>query len=243
MTKTHTRAILPDGAVGTCRRTSTAAGEEEASAGAESRRFRSAQGASVAERNVSGVVRRKRSPHAFADVREERNRCCRGGPTDALTSRSCRSQAGGDRYRRSIETSSVRWRCERPPMVLLGEIRHWTRTLLTFTRPYFGTARSMSKTFAVSTNSGGSRSRSWMLERPALRSRFSCARRVRIWFARSSASILWTSERSGAATEGLDGVFVAGGTAASLHLKAERASRTRAIWLDLYCSLRYMEAS
>jgi hypothetical protein len=65
-------------------------------------------------------------------------------------------------------------------MVLLGEMRHWTRTLLTFTRPYFGTASSMSKTFAVSTNSGGSSSRSWMLERPALRSRLSCARRVRI---------------------------------------------------------------
>ena len=34
---------------------------------------------------------------------------------------------------------------------LHGEIRHWLRILLTFTRPYFGTARSMSKTFAVST--------------------------------------------------------------------------------------------
>ena len=53
-------------------------------------------------------------------------------------------------------------------MVLLGEIRHWTRTLLTFTRPYFGTARSMSKTLAVSTNSGGSSSRSWMLDAAGL---------------------------------------------------------------------------
>ena len=70
-------------------------------------------------------------------------------------------------------TSSVRWRCERPPIVLLGEIRHWTRTLLTFTRPYFGTASSMSKTLAVSTYSGGSSSRSWMLARPAFRSRLS----------------------------------------------------------------------
>ena len=33
---------------------------------------------------------------------------------------------------------------------LLGEIRQWTRILFTFTRPYFGTARSMSNTFAVS---------------------------------------------------------------------------------------------
>jgi hypothetical protein len=41
-------------------------------------------------------------------------------------------------------------------MVLLGEIRHCWRTLFAFTRPYFGTARSMSKTFAVSTYSGGS---------------------------------------------------------------------------------------
>ena len=48
-------------------------------------------------------------------------------------------------------------------MVLLGEMRHWARTLLTFTRPYFGTASSMSKTFAVSTYSGGSSSsRSWI---------------------------------------------------------------------------------
>ena len=82
-----------------------------------------------------------------------------------------------------------------------------------------------------------------MLERPALRSRLSWARRVRIWFARSSASILCTSERSGAATEGLVGVFVAGGTAASLHPKAERATRTRTICLDLNCSFRHMEAS
>src|SRR3712207_672450 len=114
-------------------------------------------------------------------------------------------------YRRSIETSSVRWRCERPPMVLLGEMRHWTSTLLTFTRPYFGTARSMSNTFAVETYSGGSSSRSWMLTRPALRSRLSCARWVRIAFARSRASIRWTRDRSGAATGVFGGVFVAGG--------------------------------
>ena len=47
-------------------------------------------------------------------------------------------------------TSSPRWRSDRPPSVLLGEIRHWERILLTFTRPYFGTASSRSKTFAVS---------------------------------------------------------------------------------------------
>src|SRR3954465_12967794 len=108
-------------------------------------------------------------------------------------------------------TSSVRWRCERPPIVLLGEIRHWTRTLLTFTRPYFGTASSMSKTLAVSTYSGGSSSRSWMLRRPAFRSRLSWARAVRISLARLRASIRWSRERSGAATVGLAGVLVAGG--------------------------------
>src|SRR3954453_19461350 len=113
--------------------------------------------------------------------------------------------------RRSIETSSVRWRCERPPIVLLGEMRHCTSTLLTFTRPYLGTARSMSNTLAVSTYSGGSSRRSWILARPPLRSRLSCARRVLISFARCSASIRWTRERSGAATPGLIGVFVAGG--------------------------------
>src|SRR5215212_5163452 len=108
-------------------------------------------------------------------------------------------------------TSSVRWRCERPPMVLLGEIRHWTSTLLTLTRPYFGTARSMSKTLAVSTYSGGSSRRSWMLTRPAFRSRLSCARRVRSSLAGCNASMRWVSERSGAATAGLGGVVGAGG--------------------------------
>ena len=48
-----------------------------------------------------------------------------------------------------------------------------------------------------------------------------------------SASILWTSERSGAATEGFVGVLVAGGTAASLHLNAASATRNRPIRLDL----------
>src|SRR3954451_15446559 len=50
-----------------------------------------------------------------------------------------------------------------------------------------------------------------MLRRPDFRSRLSWARRVRIWFARWRASIRWTRERSGAATEGLAGVLVAGG--------------------------------
>src|SRR3954454_24011791 len=50
-----------------------------------------------------------------------------------------------------------------------------------------------------------------MLARPAFRSRLSAARLVRISFARWSASMRWTRERSGAAVVGLAGVFVAGG--------------------------------
>ncbi len=59
-----------------------------------------------------------------------------------------------------------------------------------FTRPYLGTASSMSKTFAVSTYSGGSSSSAWMLALPAFRSFLSLARAVRMSFARLSASIL-----------------------------------------------------
>ena len=41
-------------------------------------------------------------------------------------------------------------------MVLLGEIRQWRRILFTdVARRYFGTARRMSKTFAVSSNFRG----------------------------------------------------------------------------------------
>src|SRR5215217_2892654 len=101
-------------------------------------------------------------------------------------------------YRRRYETSSVRCRSDSPPMVLLGEMRQGVRIRFTFTRPYFGTARSRSKTFAVSTYSGGSRSSPWMWARPALRSLFSFALRVLISFARWRASIRWVRERSGA---------------------------------------------
>src|SRR4051794_11957283 len=111
-----------------------------------------------------------------------------------------------------METSSVRWRSESPPIVFDGEMRHWLRTLLALTRPYFGTARSMSKTFAVSRYDGGLSSSWWIETLPALRSRLSLARAVRILFARSSASMRWFRERSGAA-EALGGMFVADGTA------------------------------
>src|SRR3954453_21915150 len=96
-------------------------------------------------------------------------------------------------------------------MVFDGEMRQTWSTLLTLTRPYLGTASSMSKTFAVSTYSGGVVSRSWILRRPAFRSRLSCARAVLISLARLRASIRWSRERSGAATAGLVGVLVAGG--------------------------------
>src|SRR5215218_11094257 len=96
-------------------------------------------------------------------------------------------------------TSSARWRSDRPPIVLDGEIRQVCRILLAFTRPYLGTASSMSNTLAVSRNSGGSRRSWWIDTLPALRSRLSCARRVRISFAFCRASIRWFRLRSGAA--------------------------------------------
>src|SRR3954453_16267836 len=97
-------------------------------------------------------------------------------------------------------------------MVLLGEIRHWVRIRFTFTRPYFGTARSRSKTFAVIRYSGGSRSSPWICVRPAFRSLLRAARRVRISLARRSASMRCVSERSGAAPAGcFVGDWAAGG--------------------------------
>src|SRR5271155_2102266 len=83
-------------------------------------------------------------------------------------------------------------------MVLLGAMRQWARILLTFTRPYLGTASSMSKTLAVSTYSGGFNSSVWIERRPDLRSRLSAARLTRISLALASASIRWLRDRSGA---------------------------------------------
>ena len=108
----------------------------------------------------------------------------------------------------AAETSSARWRSDKPPIVFDGEIRHWLRIRFVFTRPYFGTASSMSKTLAVSTYSGGSSSSAWMLALPAFRSFFSFARAVRMSLARLSASIRWSSERSGAAAEVLTGAGI-----------------------------------
>ena len=55
--------------------------------------------------------------------------------------------SGGYRARRLA--SSVRWRSVRPPKVLLGKTRQLCRILVAFTRPYLGSASSMSNTFAV----------------------------------------------------------------------------------------------
>src|SRR5688572_3653695 len=117
----------------------------------------------------------------------------------------------GRRYRRRYETSSLRCRSERPPIVLLGEIRHCVRIRLAFTRPYLGTASSRSNTLAVRRYSGGSSRSAWIWALPAFRSRFSRARSVRISLARLSASIRWVNDRSGAAPEVvLEGVSAAG---------------------------------
>ena len=68
-------------------------------------------------------------------------------------------------------------------------MRHWLRKRAAFTRPNLGTAMRMSKTFAVSTYSGGVRRIDSICTEPALRSFFSFARLTRISFARRSASI------------------------------------------------------
>src|SRR5271165_7211197 len=88
-------------------------------------------------------------------------------------------------------------------------MRQWARILLTFTRPYLGTASSMSNTLAVSTYSGGSSSSEWIERRPAFRSRLSSARLTRISFALARASIRWFKDLSGAMEVVDDGLPVA----------------------------------
>src|SRR6266480_7536249 len=105
------------------------------------------------------------------------------------------------RYLRSCATSSARWRSERPPIVFDGEILHWLRIRFVFTRPYLGTAISMSMTLAVWTYSGGSMSNVWILTLLPFRSRFSWARFDRMSLALRRASIRWSSDLSGAALE------------------------------------------
>ena len=124
-----------------------------------------------------------------------------------------------------------------------GAIRQWARILLTLTRPYLGTASSMSKTFAVSTYSGGSSRSEWIERRPALRSRLSCARWMRIWLARASASILWLSDRSGAGG-GASRTSCRSPSpwAASLHTASGDQGKMPRIHLDLKLRSRHVEA-
>src|SRR5215218_1283371 len=93
-------------------------------------------------------------------------------------------------------------------MVLDGEILHWFRIRFVFTRPYFGTAISMSITLAVWTYSGGSIRSVWILTLLAFRSRFSWARFERMSLALFRASILWSSDLSGAALEDWTGACI-----------------------------------
>ena len=88
-------------------------------------------------------------------------------------------------------------------------ILHCLRIRFVLTRPYLGTASSMSKTLAVNRYSGGASRTSVIVVRPALRSRFSWALAVRMLFARLRASIRWSRDRSGA-SGGLDTVFEVG---------------------------------
>src|ERR1039458_7860043 len=92
-------------------------------------------------------------------------------------------------YRSKCPASSVRWRSLRPPNVVLGETRQLCRILVAFTAPCLGRASSMSKTFAVSRNGGGSSSSAPIDTLPALRSRLSCARSARTSFVLRSASM------------------------------------------------------
>src|SRR5919204_936148 len=94
--------------------------------------------------------------------------------------------------------SSARWRSDNPPTVFDWLIRHWLRNRAAFTRPNFGTAIRMSTTFAVETYSGGLSSTCSICTRPSFRSFFSFARFTRMSFARLSASIRWSRERTGA---------------------------------------------
>jgi hypothetical protein len=77
-------------------------------------------------------------------------------------------------------------------------MRHVLRKRAAFTRPNFGTAIRMSITFAVSTYSGGLPRMASMRTRPSFRSFFSFARLTRTSFARRSASMRWSRERTGA---------------------------------------------
>ena len=150
-------------------------------------------------------------------------------PRRAGDDEDLRHGGGGDlrrrrAYLRRSETSSVRWRSERPPIVLLGEMRQVCRTLFALTRPYLGPPAAGRTPSPWRGSPGASRSSPSMDTRPPLRSRLSCARRVRISFARRSASMRWWRLRSGAARAWSGSSWPAHG-AASLH--TDRGPRPR----------------
>src|ERR1700678_397587 len=128
-------------------------------------------------------------------------------------------------------------------MVFEGAMRQWARILLTLTRPYLGTARSMSKTLAVSMYSGGSSSSEWIERRPDLRSRLSWARWVRIWLALASASILWLSDRSGAVEVFWDVVPAVSAMGGESTRRGPPFKKNYAIHLNLELSFRDIEAA
>ena len=97
----------------------------------------------LARRRGSGSRRRRASPGRGARVVAETDSSSSGtrsrsvrisvplptpeGPVMTKT-RGTRADAAASGA--ACETSSVRWRCERPPIVLLGEMRHWTQHLV-----------------------------------------------------------------------------------------------------------------
>ena len=97
-------------------------------------------------------------------------------------------------------------------MVLLGEIRQVCRTLLTFTRPYLGTASSMSKTLAVSTQSGGVEQHWWIDVAARLEVALQlCAAGANLVAHGCSASMRWTSDLFGSIAANESSMCVAGG--------------------------------
>ena len=113
--------------------------------------------------------------------------------------------AGATRYRRSMETSSVRWRCERPADRLRGRDPALLQDLVDLDAAVLGDGEQHVEHLGGLDVLRRLEQEVVDARRPALRSRLSCARRVRISFARWRASIRWTRERSGAATVGLVG--------------------------------------
>jgi hypothetical protein len=98
-----------------------------------------------------------------------------------------RPARAGSGQRASSSTSSARCRSLRPPTVFAWAIRQRASARSALVGPIRGTTRSSSRTFAVSTQVGGSATTRASLMRPAATPRFSCARATRTSFAFASA--------------------------------------------------------